>query len=147
MIRRGNIEDFDIVKKIEKKTFGKFAYLEDEIKEMIRSSYILLYNESAYIAFFFEGNSCHVESIAVLPNQKKKGIGSTLMKEMEKISKENGINRVILEVREKNYGAIKFYESIGYKKIGLIENYYIIPYRGSRNAFLMEKILDPLPSN
>ncbi len=147
LIRQGTIKDFEIIKKIEKRVFRKFAYMDAEIKEMVENSIILLYDEYAYIAFFFEGNACHVESIAVLPEKKGKGIGKILMKEMESICKTRGAVRVVLEVREKNYSAIKFYESLGYRKSRIIENYYIIPYRGSRNAFFMEKELKPLPGD
>ena len=147
MIRQGSIDDFEIIKRIEKRVFGRFSYLDDEIREMIMNSIVLLYDEKGYISFFFEDCSCHVESIAVMPREKGKGIGSVLMREMENICIKYGKKRVVLEVREKNFRAIKFYESLGYRRIKVLENYYLIPYKGSRNAYFMEKCLGPEPCN
>ncbi|PMP74193.1 MAG: hypothetical protein C0180_04780 [Aciduliprofundum sp.] len=141
MIREGTIKDFDIIKRIEKRLFGRFSYMDEEIREMLNSSITLIFDDKGYISFFFEDDSCHVESIGVLPGEKGKGIGRALMESMEKICRESGKKKVVLEVREKNFRAIAFYEKLGYRRVRLIENYYIIKYRGSRNAYLMEKYL------
>lgn len=145
MIRQGGMQDFSLIRRIERRVFGRFAYMDNEILEMIEKSIILLYDEKGYISFFYQDDSCHIESIAVLPGEKGKGIGTTLMRSMEEMCRKYGKRSVVLEVREKNQRAIKFYENLGYRKMGIIENYYMMSYRGSRNAYIMEKILRPEP--
>ena len=48
---------------------------------------------------------------------------------------------VVLEVREKNENAKNFYLNRGYKIIDFMEDYYLLEFNGSRNAYRMEKYL------
>ncbi len=147
MIRYGNLNDYESIKYIEKKSFGKFSYSDYEIKEMLKNTKLLVYEIEnkpvGYLSFFFEyfnsEKSCHIESIAVLPKYRKMGIGGKLLKEYEKLCSENFAKYSILEVRVRNYNAIKFYKKNEYKILNLIKNYYSIPYRNSRDAYLMIK--------
>ncbi|MGC8585096.1 MAG: ribosomal protein S18-alanine N-acetyltransferase [Thermoplasmata archaeon] len=147
MIKQGGINELNAIKNIERRSFGKFAYSDSEITEMIRNTDILVYEIDGkylgYISFFFEiyegKRSCHIESIGVIPKYRKMGIGSKLMAEYEKICMDKNAEYSILEVRARNYNAIRFYEKLGYRIINIIKNYYSIPYRKSRDAFLMIK--------
>ncbi len=151
MIRFGGINDFQIIKRIEKRTFYKLAYNDDEIMFMLtrENSYSFIYENHepyGYVTFFIEDDTAHIESIAVLPSKKGKGIGKALMRAVEEFSLNKGLKKIVLEVRKKNRRAIEFYKGLGFKIKDLINDYYTIPYRGSRDAYFMEKILGPDPS-
>ena len=64
--------------------------------------------------------------IAVNPHAQKKGIGKSLMKFVEtEVMKDHG-NQILLETASKSsYDSTrKFYESLGYQKIGSVDDYY-----------------------
>ncbi len=148
MIRYGTINDFKIIKKIEKSAFYKFAYGDDEIMYMLLTAQTLIYENDepeGYLSYYQDADECHIESIAVIPKFKRKGIGSILMKELEKLCVSGNMKRIVLEVREKNTRAIKFYKKLGYEEIKILNDYYTMSYRGSKNAIFMAKNLCPEP--
>ncbi len=67
----------------------------------------------------FEGAS--LDRIAVLPNVRGLGIGRTLIC---RSMKELGIHHLELEVRESNFVAQKFYQKLGFEKVGRRPSYY-----------------------
>ncbi len=80
----------------------------------------------------------HVLSIAVSKKHRRKGIGKALMGEAERGLKGYGADAVYLEVRVSNEPAIKLYDDLGYKKLGIIPSYYA----DGEDAYLMYKMLD-----
>ncbi|MGC8663863.1 MAG: ribosomal protein S18-alanine N-acetyltransferase [Thermoplasmata archaeon] len=147
MIRQGSIDDFEIIKKIEKLAFNKFAYSDSEIEYMLLTAHTMIYENDepeGYLSYYIESNECHVESIATVPKYKRKGVGSVLMRELEKVCVSNNKKRIVLEVRLKNKGAINFYRKHGFKELQILKDYYMLSYRGSRDAILMVKDLKEL---
>ena len=65
-----------------------------------------------------------IYSIAVLPEHRRTGMARTLLADAESVATEAGRNRMRLEVREDNAGAIRLYTSVGYQPFGRIEPYY-----------------------
>lgn len=144
MIRKATIDDFKTIKKIEKGAFHKFAYSDDEIMYMLKTAQTLIYENNepmGYLSFYIEDSVCHIESIGILPKYKGQGIGTELMKYLEKMCKENKKNKIVLEVRYRNTNAIKFYKKLGYVEKRILKNYYMMSYRKSRDAIFMEKII------
>ncbi len=78
----------------------------------------------------------HVLNLAVLPEFRRKGIGSMLLNEALKELKQSkkDINLITLEVRESNTAAIKLYEKCGFRVIGKRVGYYQKPHE---NAVIM----------
>jgi ribosomal-protein-alanine N-acetyltransferase len=75
----------------------------------------------------------HLISIAVRPDSRRKGLGETLLVELEKrLSKQRPLR---LEVRQSNLAAIQLYSKIGFTKTGVAEGYY----GDGENAMIMEK--------
>jgi len=66
----------------------------------------------------------HVVNIAVHEAYRRRGIGSRLMREIERIFRELGAEKVRLEVREGNEGAKAFYRHLGYRETGMLKRYY-----------------------
>ncbi len=59
-------------------------------------------------------------TIDILPEYRRMGIGKILMKEAEKIMRENSVIKVFLEVAANNKPAIEFYKKLGYRIEGII---------------------------
>ncbi len=78
----------------------------------------------------------HIITINVPPTFRRKGIGSKMIKEIESLLKQKGITECQLEVREDNSAALKLYQSVGYQKIGKLENYY-----GKKHGLYLKKTL------
>jgi len=76
-------------------------------------------------------------SIALKKEWRRKGIGKRMVEKLLENFKKEGINIVFLHVREENKEAINFYQTLGFKIIELVENYY----SNGENGYLMEKSL------
>lgn len=79
----------------------------------------------------------HILSIAVSKEHRRKGIGEALMLRAEGGLIGYGSEAIYLEVRVSNEPAIRLYEKLGYKKLGIIPFYYA----DGEDAFLMYKIV------
>lgn len=79
----------------------------------------------------------HVLSIAVKPAWRRRGLGSKLMDALLTTFRERGLRKALLEVEVSNREAIAFYESLCFKKVALLREYY--PW--GEDAYLMSKEL------
>ncbi|MHA2113311.1 MAG: GNAT family N-acetyltransferase, partial [Candidatus Hodarchaeales archaeon] len=75
----------------------------------------------------------HTVSIAVLPEFRRNGIASRLIKKSVTAMSNYRAEELFLEVRISNKAAVGLYESIGYKIIKELRNYY----RDMEGALLM----------
>jgi len=75
----------------------------------------------------------HVVSLAVHPEYRRKGVATALMKELLRRFNDKGVRAARLEVRVSNEAAIKLYEKLGFKKVGIIKRYYA----DGEDAYLM----------
>ncbi len=69
----------------------------------------------------------HILNLAVHPDFRRRGIGTKLMEEVLDELKKNGCRYLYLEVRFSNLGARKFYESFGFRVVGIRRDYYTSP--------------------
>lgn len=65
-------------------------------------------------AHFIYETEAQIRSISVEPDWEGKGIGSIVLKELEKIVIENGAKRIIIHSRN---SAIEFYKKNGYNEV------------------------------
>jgi ribosomal protein S18 acetylase RimI-like enzyme len=82
----------------------------------------------------------YIVTIDVLKKYRKSGIGSALLREVERRLVANGVHEVGLETATDNESAIAFWNKHGYRTLGVEKGYY----PGGRDAFAMTKILVPL---
>lgn len=68
-----------------------------------------------------------INNYGVLPEHKRKGIGSKLMHQLLENCKDKRINKLFLEVRISNEAAISIYKKVGFEQIGYRKNYYVDP--------------------
>ena len=65
-------------------------------------------------AHFISEHEAQIRSISVEPEWEGKGIGSIVLKELEKIVTEKGARKIIIHARN---SAIEFYKKNGYKEV------------------------------
>ncbi len=137
MIRIANLKDLtaiDSVGSLIKDNFSK----QNHTRERIKLDYvkIFVYEEESIIKGFIE-IECHYETtdiinIAVLKEYQNQGIASSLLNYViDNINQQN----IILEVRENNIKAIKFYQRNNFKEINRRKKYYDNLY----DAIIMER--------
>jgi ribosomal-protein-alanine N-acetyltransferase len=77
-----------------------------------------------YICFSIVVDEVHLRNIAVHSDWKRRGIASKMIAEMISLSSERGADKVTLEVRESNRGAIELYKKLGFVVKGVRPLYY-----------------------
>lgn len=77
-----------------------------------------------------------IYNIAVKKEYRKRGIGRTLLEELDRLAVELGIEELTLEVRQSNSAAISLYTKMGYVSDGIRPNFYENP---REDAIIMTK--------
>ena len=87
----------------------------------------------------FQKIFCNAEItyLSIHPTFKRRGLGKKLLEETFEQCEDFAIEKIQLEVSEKNLEAINFYYSFGFKTIGIRKKYY----KDGSNALLQEKKL------
>ncbi len=106
----------------------------------------LVSERAGEVTGFFIGreaaNEAEVLNLAVMPKYRRQGDGGALVSAALEEMRSRDVHSVFLEVRESNLGAIAFYESFGFSKIGRRKVYYRDPEEA---AITMEKKLTVPP--
>ncbi len=145
-IVEATLKDFEQIYDIEQSCFVEPYTREQlmyEFNENPLNKILVAYDEDKIVGFvdyMITFNSATISQIAVLPNYRKKGLGSKLLEEMEKsFPKEidDAVETITLEVRESNINAISFYKKNGYENVVIKKHYY----KNGENAVYMIKRL------
>ena len=131
-IRKGNIEDIPSFEYLDNLCFPQTLRYSryDFIYYFFRKSVFSLVAEDAegihafLIADIRPPDDGHIATIDVHPSYRRRGLGKSLMDESEKIFKDVGVPRIVLEVHENNVPAQLFYSDIGFRIDRRLENYY-----------------------
>ena len=83
-------------------------------------------------------DEAEIARIGVTERVRHGGVGSLILQFGEKICKEKGVERLLLDVREGNLPARKFYEKHGFLVDGIRKNFYDNP---KEDGVLMSKSL------
>ena len=117
------------VAEIEKEAFGQ-PYSEELLKKELGLPFSLflvaeLGGKIVGYAFGWKlGESFELHRIAVKREERRRGVGRKLLKELLKRCREEGVKEVFLEVRKGNAPAVNLYRSLGFKEVGERKNYY-----------------------
>jgi ribosomal protein S18 acetylase RimI-like enzyme len=71
-----------------------------------------------------DGLYAYIQTIEVLPEERGRGIGNELLRRIEESARDKHAVAIWLHVESVNAGAIRLYESHGYKCMGRVENFY-----------------------
>lgn len=94
-------------------------------------SYFLVAEQDEQITGFIYGRRIldegEILNLAVKPSERSAGAGKALVQALlERFGREK-VLQVFLEVRESNFGAISFYQGLGFKQAGKRPGYYQNP--------------------
>lgn len=91
-----------------------------------------------YCILYVVLDEAEIARIGVTERVRYGGVGSLILQFGEKICKEKGVERLLLDVREGNLPARKFYEKHGFLVDGIRKNFYDNP---KEDGVLMSKSL------
>lgn len=142
------IEEAEIAKVavLEKNIFSD-AWSQDGISETYRQSnaMIVVAEEDAnivgYCIFYYVMDEAEIARIGVDENLRGQGIGRGLLNYTCAFCHENGVERLLLDVRESNTGARRFYEQYGFTVDGMRKDFYDAP---KEHAVLMSITINNL---
>jgi [ribosomal protein S18]-alanine N-acetyltransferase len=77
-----------------------------------------------YAVASFAGDIAELQRIGVMPAMRRTGVASALLDEVVAQAPGTGANRLLLEVRDDNVGALAFYASRGFIEIDRRPRYY-----------------------
>lgn len=80
----------------------------------------------------------HVVSLAVLPEHRRRGIATALMKEATLNLRKEGAGECFLEVRVSNEPALELYRSLGFTEVSRLRSYYL----DGEDAYVLATKLD-----
>jgi len=112
---------------------------EMELKKKYVYTFACFKNNEIVGICLFQIIFCNAELtyFSIHPSFRRKGLGKKLLNVILKQCKSFTIEKIILEVSEKNIAALNFYHSFGFKTVGIRKNYY----KDGSNALLQEKKL------
>jgi len=138
-IRRVRQEDIDRISILEQASFDDPypSYFLSELARDNPETFLVLTLNNKIVGYGIIDHwddHDHLISIAVHPDNRRKGFGEAILVELEKMSsKERPLK---LEVRQSNAAAIQLYLKLGFMKTGLAEGYYT----DGEDAIIMEKV-------
>ena len=141
-IRPADLSDAEAILALERASFA-VPWSESSIRGDLESNpaahYLVAVEEGnvvGYIGMWAILDEAQVMDIAVAPAARRRGIGRELVARLIEEARELGLDRILLEVREKNTGAIALYAAMGFESDGLRRGYYL---DDRDNAVLMSR--------
>lgn len=146
IFRRATEQEIEEIARIEAKVFSDAwshkniletyqqaqAVVAVAVKEKMVIGYCIL-----YIAL----DEGEIARIAIEPEWRKQGVGQGLLNYICDYCKQHGVERLLLDVREGNGSARRFYEKYGFEVDGIRKSFYENP---KENAVLMSGNIDRL---
>jgi [ribosomal protein S18]-alanine N-acetyltransferase len=145
VLRQMTADDLPAVMEIERKTFPADAWsegmLRGELNDQPRTRhYVVALVDDAivgYAGLAAAGDQADVQTIAVLAEWRRSGVGGAMLTELLAEAARRGAVSVFLEVRADNPDAQAVYDRFGFERIGLRRHYY----EDGTDAIMMRKDL------
>ncbi|GAB3152700.1 ribosomal protein S18-alanine N-acetyltransferase [Microbispora hainanensis] len=147
VLRRMTHDDLPAVMHIERTTFPADAWSEammrGELADQPRTRHYVVAEVGdrvvGYAGLAAAGDQADVQTIAVLADHRRAGVGTALLNELLTEAARRGAVSVFLEVRADNPAAQAMYERFGFRRLGLRRRYY----EDGTDAITMVKDLGP----
>ena len=145
LIRDYDWKDFRVLHDIDTNCFpAHMAYSRAELHFFLRhSSSIARVAEIAGVIVGFAvgqyepGASAHVVTLDVVPEARRRGVGTELMRVLHEEFRKRRASQVMLEADAGNEAAQRFYLGLGYERRGFLRGYY----KGRGDALVMARSL------
>lgn len=140
--------DVDAVFDVERRAY-EFPWTAGIFRDCLRADYMawVLERDGAILGYFLmslAAGEAHVLNIAVAPQHQGRGHGRRMLRSLVHLARARAAQRIFLEVRPSNRGAIALYHREGFNEIGRRPRYY--PARDGREdaiVMAMELLADP----
>ncbi len=146
-LRRLNLNDIDEMLRIDALSFPTPAHRITFTNELAPDNHIAHYQgvsaESqlvGFAGFWLLVDEIHVNTIAIEPAWRGRGLGELLFLNMLLLSRQGNASLFTLEVRESNTPAQQLYAKYGLKQVGRRRNYYRDTHE---DALLMTILFEP----
>ena len=132
IFRKGPEEDIKYIGELEAKTFTD-AWTEQSVRDTFvqKQAFITVADDDGkvvgYCIIYYVMDEAEIARIATSESVRRKGVGKGLLNYTCKCCREKQIERLLLEVRESNEGAIAFYKNYGFQTDGLRKHFYEMP--------------------
>jgi ribosomal-protein-alanine N-acetyltransferase len=104
------------------------AQFREELAGVPRSrKYIVAQDQNkiiGYAGIALAGDVADIHTLTVIPEFRRRGIASAMLRELEQWAKNKKVTALMLEMREGNALAQPLYEQAGYSVISRRDNYY-----------------------
>lgn len=132
MIRHATSADVDAVVALEAATQGEDAWSEGLIRDGVEGGlptivYLVAEDAGAIVGYAvasYAGDIAELQRIGVASGVRRSGIATALLDAVVAEAPGTGANRLLLEVREDNAGALAFYAARGFVEIDHRSRYY-----------------------
>jgi [ribosomal protein S18]-alanine N-acetyltransferase len=112
----------------DRRTMRQFAEARGAIVVIAEDALVSAGLMAGFIIVHLEGSARerygYIVSIDVVPELRRAGLGGVLLGEAERQVRAAGVRRVGLHVAVDNAGAIRFYEGLGYARVGVAKGFY-----------------------
>lgn len=138
---------FNQIAQLERQLFPEDSWTAESIADLLEQDInqliVLQDNDKllGYCLYQVVFETAEILRIGVNPSLQNKGIGTQIFNNLLEILAQKNVENLMLEVREDNHPAIKFYQKHGFTIIHIRKNYYLLNNGKSVNALIMQKIL------
>ena len=137
-------KDVEAIATLEKKIFSDAWSIQGIRDTFMQTQAIIMVSEEdgvviGYGIIYYVMDEGEIARIAVEESKRHSGIAKSLLDAMICNLQQKGIRRILLDVRESNTVARKFYEKYGFSQDGIRKNYYESP---QEHAILMSKLVE-----
>ena len=121
--------DLDAISAIETSSFPapwRREFFESELSAPGRFTLVAVRNNRVvgYIFAMWIFDEMHVNKIAVMTAERRRGVAQALMDHCFEFAREHGVETISLEVRQSNLGAQEFYRKLDFESVYIRPRYY-----------------------
>jgi ribosomal-protein-alanine N-acetyltransferase len=115
---------FTEIANLHKLCFPNKAWTASDFADLKKSGCEIIMSQNGFAVWRSVADEAEIITIGVAPNARRQGIGSAILCIIEKNVKNQGVNKIFLEVALNNIAGKKLYENNGYKVVGIRPKYY-----------------------
>jgi ribosomal-protein-alanine N-acetyltransferase len=132
VIRRAEARDADAIAELEAACQGPDAWTDWLVRDGVEGGlptvrYLVAEQDDVIVGYAvasYAGDIAELQRIGVTPEARRTGVASALLAAVVAEAPGTGANRLLLEVREDNAGALSFYAARGFIEIDRRPRYY-----------------------
>ena len=115
---------FEKLSNLHQKCFPNKPWSADDFRDLKQSGCEIIMSQNGFIVYRIIVDEAEIITIGVNPENRRSGIASAMIGIIEKTIKNQGVKKIFLEVALTNTPALKLYENMGFKRVGIRPKYY-----------------------